>query len=126
MGSQVLGQLRTQPATTPSLCAQVVDDLDAYVNQWAQASGTCNGSFRWQTEIDPDELEYVTYAFYNLDLRLCEHVGRQESVPGPPEGRTFYLVLVRALLDALAGEGAARAAFAEQLRLVWLSAAQAE
>lgn len=122
----VLGDLRNERASPASLPAQVLDDIGAYLDEWERTTLDGGDTFRWRAEVDPDELEYVTNAFYNLDTRLSAENGRGESGPGPAEGRVFYLVLVRALLHALALASPARAAFVDQLRWSWPSSAEAE
>lgn len=82
-------------------------------------------TFRWQAEVDPDELEYVLHALCNLDAELSDEA-RQSEGPGiPAEGRTFYLVLVSALLHALEAESLTRAAFVDHLGSFWPTAAEA-
>ncbi|MCA1673975.1 MAG: hypothetical protein LC799_17835 [Actinobacteria bacterium] len=104
---------------------QVLDDLDAYLDDWGGAAPTNRSAFRWRAEVDADELEYVTNALYNLDIRLSAEVRRGERQAGPAAGLTFHLVLVGALLHALALESGPRAQFVEQLRSSWPTAAQA-
>jgi hypothetical protein len=77
-------------------------------------------AFRWHTEIDTDELEYLLCALFRLDARLSAEAQRRRPCD---EGRLFYLVLVRALLHALETGSPGRAAFADQLRSAWPSAA---
>ncbi len=103
--------LRRQPGTAAKLPAQVLDDVAAYVESWAGANRP-GAVFRWQVDVDPDELEYLTNALYNLDLRLADEAA-------PAEARAFHVVLVQALLFALAEASPSRAAFVEQLRPSW-------
>lgn len=113
---EMIEALRRQPETAVKLPAQVLDDVAAYVESWAGANRP-GDLFRWQVDVDPDELEYLTNALYNLDLRLADEAA-------PAEARAFHLVLVQALLFALAQESPSRAAFVEQLRPSWPVAAE--
>ncbi len=90
--------------------------------QW---SGVAGQTFRWHAEINADELEYLVHAFFSLDARCIAEAQRGERARAPVEGRTFYLVLVGALLHALETEGPARAAFADRLRSFWPTAVEA-
>ena len=118
---RVLRELRAEAVPPASLPSQVLDDLDAYLDDWDRTTRAGNGTFRWRVEVDADELEYVTNAFFNLDSEVAR--GREKD--GPAEGHAFHLVLVRALLDALAMESPPRAEFVDQLRGRWPAAAQA-
>ena len=87
---------------------------------------TIDKTIRWEAEVDPDALEYIVHAFVNLDAQLAQaRSPRGEPASAPPEGRAYYLVLVAALLHALETESACRAAFVDQLRWSWPSAAAA-
>ena len=121
---EMIAEMRRQPESAVTLAGQVLDDVSLYVDAWAGAN--CRGDvFSWLVDVDPDELEYLTNAFFNLDTRLSAEVGRGERQAEPADGRTFHLVLVRGLLTALAAESPAQAAFAERLRSFWPTAAQA-
>lgn len=104
--------------------------LDAvhYLERRMPRTDTIDKTIRWEAEVDPDALEYIVHAFVNLDAQLLAQArtprGERASAP-PPEGRTYYLVLVAALLHALETESACRAAFVDQLRWSWPSAAAA-
>ncbi len=121
----VLDDLRRDCRAGASLSARVLDDIEAYVADWERMSGRSGAAFRWQSEVHPDDLEYLTNALYNLDLRLAADGEPSGTVALSPEGRLFHLVLVRDLLTALAGEGPTHAAFADQIRTSWPTAAQA-
>jgi hypothetical protein len=79
----------------------------------------------WQVDVDPDELEYLVHAIFSLDIELSDEGGQVEGPGAPTEGRTFHLVLVRALLHALETESPSRAEFVDQLRSSWPAAAEA-
>ena len=122
---EVLGKLRNEPPTRVSLPAAMFDDIGGYLEQWMPRTRTVDKPFRWHAEIDPDELEYLVHGLFKLDARLLAEARRGERLGCPGEGRLFYLVLVRALLHALEVESPARAAFVDQLRSSWPSAAVA-
>ena len=82
------------------------------------------GTLRWHADVDPDELEYLIHGLLRLDALLAVEVEGGGQSPAPDEGREFYLVL-RDLLHALEMEGTGRAAFVDQLRCCWPSAAEA-
>jgi len=121
---EVVGKLRSEPRTT-SQSAALMDDLGRYLERWISRIRVIDRAFRWHAEIDADELEYLVHALFELDGRLLAEVERGERSGPPDEGRVFYLVLVRDLLDALERESPGRAAFVDQLRSTWPSAAEA-
>ena len=83
------------------------------------------GTFRWRADVDPDELEYLIHGLLRLDAELAVEDNDGGQFPPPGEAREFYLVLVRDLLHALGMEGPGRAAYVDQLRCCWPSAAEA-
>ena len=121
---ETIAELRGHAGTPAALPADVLDDVSLYVESWAGAN--CGGDiFHWQVDVDPDELEYLTNALYNLDLRLADEARRAPELAAPSEARAFHLMLVQALLFALAQVGPSRAAFVEQLRPSWPVAVEA-
>ena len=121
---EALEGLSSQPASGLSPSSSVFVDAASYLQRWMPCTGSLPRTLRWQADVDPDELEYLVHAFFNLDTQLSQEVGA--GVPdAPQEGRTFYLVLVRALLHALETQSPGRAAFVAQLRSSWPVAAEA-
>ena len=104
--------------------AGALDGIEGYFKQWMPQARLLDEAFRWQTEIDPDELEYLLHALVSVDARLSDDARRGQRRPTYDEGRLFFLVLVRALLHALETASPRRAAFADQLRAAWPSAAE--
>jgi len=102
----------------------VLADVGSYLRRWMPCTGDLPESVRWQAEVDPDEIEYLVHAFFSLDTQVSDEVRREISA-APSEGRTFYLVLVEALLHALETQSPSRAAFAGQLRSSWPMAVEA-
>jgi hypothetical protein len=112
----VLGELRTGvPVAVP---ADVLDAFEGYVGQWERAAHA-GPRFRWQGEADPEVVEYLLHAWFNVANALARRAVERGMTMTPPEGQEFYDGLVRALLDALAGAGRGGTAFAEQLRSDW-------
>ena len=121
----VLDHLRNDLRSGACLSARVLDDIEAYVAEWERTTGGSDGAFRWQSEVGADDLEYLTNALYHLDLRLAADGEPGRTVTLSPAGHLFHLVLVRALLTALADESPTRAAFVDQIRASWPTAAEA-
>ena len=122
---EALEGLSTGPASERSPSSSVFVDAASYLQRWLPCAGSLPRTLRWQADVDPDELEYLLHAFFNLDMQLSKEAGA--GVPeAPTEGRTFYLVLVRALLHALETQSPGRAAFVAQLRSSWPVAAEAD
>lgn len=122
---KILGQLRDEPASAVSLPAPMLDHMNVYLDHWARTTLDSGESFRWHAEIEPDALEYLANAVYNVEITLGAMSWPDERATAPAEGRDFYLVLVRALVHALALESPPRAAFADQLRSSWHTWAEA-
>jgi hypothetical protein len=120
----VLDDLRNDPRTSAWLCT-ALDDIEAYVGEWERGTGGSDGAFRWQSEVPAEDLEYLTNALYNLDLHLAADGEPGGRVALAGEGRDFHLVLVQALLAALSHESPTHAAFVDQIRASWPTAAAA-
>ena len=120
----VRGGLRHDPAEGSSYLPMLFG-AGGYLDQWKRPDHWAGGAFRWQADVDPDELEYLVHGFLRLDAQLSIDRVDGAQPPVPCEGREFYLVLVRDLLHALEMEGRGRAAFVDQLRCCWPSAAEA-
>ena len=121
---QTFAELRNGPRSKIVCSAEALDGIEGYFKQWMPRARILDEAFRWHTEIDPDELEYLLCALVSLDARLSGDARRGQRRPAYDEGRLFFLVLVRALLHALETESPGRAAFADQLRAAWPSAAE--
>ncbi|MGH9226487.1 MAG: hypothetical protein ACRD2W_22465, partial [Acidimicrobiales bacterium] len=89
---EMLGALRREPAATGTLPAHVLHDVDCYVDSWAGAAYNGGDAFRWQVDVDPAELEYLTNSLYNLDMRLADQARRDPGRAEPDEGRVFHAV----------------------------------
>jgi hypothetical protein len=110
---RTLEELRAAPPVVGPLEPETLDAIGAFVRTWNRVTRGDGVVFRWQSEVDADQLEYLTNALYNLDGHLSAQVS-QGRRPAPPEqAEVFHGVLVRALLHALAEESPSRAAFSE-------------
>lgn len=118
---EILAELRMDRPSTVPLCAEHLDGIEQYFEQWLPRARVQEEAFRWDTEIDPDELEYLLCALFRLDSQLAPEAQRRSSCD---EGRPFFLVLVRALLHGLETHSPGRAAFVDQLRSTWPTAAE--
>ena len=121
---ELYGEFRADPTSEATPSADELDDVGRYLEQWMARTRAIE-TFRWQADIDPDRLEFLAHALFNVDARLGAEVERGERLEAPEEGRSFYIVLVRALLHALETESPSRAAFVDQLRWSWPTAAEA-
>ena len=119
----VCGDLRND--SSGDTCPPLLFGAGGYLQQWKRSDLSAGGTFRWHAEVDPDQLEYLIHALLRLDAQLAAEVEHGRRPPAPDEGREFHLVLVRDLLHALEMEGTGRAAFVDQLRCCWASAAEA-
>ena len=121
---EALERLSSRGASGASPSLSVFVDVASYLQRWMPWTGGLPRTLRWQADVDPDELEYLVHALFNLDRQLSSEVGA--GVPNAPkESRTFYLMLVRALLHAIESQSPGRAAFVDQLRSSWPIAAEA-
>lgn len=116
---QAIEELRAEPVSGGPLHPETLDAIESYVRAWSRATRRRADVFRWQSEVDPEQLEYVTNALYNLDGHLSAQVMSGQRRAAPVEGEVFHGVLVEALLRALAEESPCRAAFSEQLGQTW-------
>ena len=121
---EVCGELRNDPSRGLS-CPPLLFGAGGYLQQWKRSDLSAGGTLRWHAEVDPDQLEYLIHGLLRLDAQLAAEVEGGGQPPAPDEGREFHLVLVRDLLYALEMEGTGRAAFVDQLRCCWPSAAAA-
>jgi hypothetical protein len=94
-----------------------LDAFDAYLAEWDGAA-RADATFRWSTDVDPEQVEYFLHAFHTLAVRVAAETRRGDRGPVPVQGRAFYRLLVHHLLDELVLEDRSRA-FAEDLGSSW-------
>jgi hypothetical protein len=98
--------------------AEVVATFRSYLDEWARISKR-GGDFKWSTEIELEQVEYLVHAFYRLAMRANAAAEARGRFYMPPEGEAFYMSLVHGLLDGLESTGTPAAEFAEELRQFW-------
>lgn len=89
-----------------------------YLDQWSAAARS-GDVMHWSQEIACDEVQYLLHAFHRLALEVEACVVDGRLHPYPTEAAAFYHVLVRAMLEAVATESEACAAWAEDLGSFW-------
>jgi hypothetical protein len=116
----VLGQLQagTSPGGPIPLEPAVVDAFEQFLDDWDRTARR-GPEFVWIAEVDPEQIEFLAYAFHNVATRLAAAAETRGYPLAPPEGEEFYLALVTSFLDALEQEGKVTAAFAEEIRGTW-------
>jgi hypothetical protein len=112
---RVLGEARRGDFAVP---ADVLTEFERYLDEW-DAAAAASETFRWQGQADPEVVEYLLHAWFNLAKANSRRIDAGEDRRRPPEAATFYRGLVRSLLDALAAEGRGSEDFAEELRTDW-------
>jgi hypothetical protein len=104
---------------TVTMKPDVLDAFSTYLDQW-DAAANAGETFRWAGDADPEVVEYLLHAWFNLAKSLLARNEERGTGFAPDESRPFYNAMVVALLDALEGEGQAPTiAFAEELREFW-------
>lgn len=97
---------------------EMVELFEGYLDEWETC--TADGAdLRWETELDPDRVEFVMHAFQRIAEALARAATQRGFPLAPAEGELFYRALVTAVVAALGGESPARGAYAEQLRDEW-------
>jgi hypothetical protein len=96
-------------AAMKQLPIQVAAQFSAYLQEWLEAAQ--GDVFVWEGSAEPEEVEYLLHAWFNLAQSL--------DGPGPEAGRVFYNGLVHALLGALRKENPSTAEFADHLAPFW-------
>ncbi|HEV7887955.1 MAG TPA: hypothetical protein VGO92_10375 [Acidimicrobiales bacterium] len=105
-------------AALKQLPIQVAAQFSAYLEEWSEAAAE-GEVFLWEGKAEPEEVEYLLHAWFNLAQALVAERGPDAGPPGPPEGRVFYNGLVNGLLGALRKENRATAEFADHLAPFW-------
>jgi hypothetical protein len=98
--------------------SEVVVSFRRLLDEWARVADR-GGEFKWSTELDLEEVEYLVHAFYRIATRANAAAAARGRFYMPPEGEAFYMSLVHGVLDALESAGTPAAEFAEELRQFW-------
>ena len=98
--------------------SEVVASFRHYLDEWARIAER-GGDFKWSTEIDLEEAEYLVHAFYRVATRANAAAEARGRFYMPPAAEAFYMSLVYGVLDALESAGTPAAEFAEELRQFW-------
>jgi hypothetical protein len=97
---------------------EVAKRFRSYLDEWARVAKR-GGEFKWTTEIDLEQIEYLVHAFHRVAGRAVEAAQVRGHRLMPIEADAFYESLVHGLLHALEAEGTPAAEFAEELRQFW-------
>ena len=88
-----------------------------FLVEWGQAAQE-GETFHWRSDVDPEMVEHVFYAFFQCIRRVPELF--ESSDPEEVRLRTpFRVALTNAVLDALEAEGKGRSELARTLRETW-------
>jgi hypothetical protein len=98
--------------------ADVLASFRGYLDSWARVAKR-GGEFKWEAEVDLEELEYLVHTFYRVAGRADAAAEARGHRLMPPEADAFYASLVVGLLVALEHAGTPAAEFAEELRQFW-------
>lgn len=115
----VLAEMRAgRGPAGPALAPGVVDAFERFLDEW-QRTAAHDDEFVWSADVDPEQVEFLAHAFYNIAQELATAAEARGYPLAPPEGEEFYQSLVCAFLDALEQEGKGAGAFAEDMRTTW-------
>lgn len=103
---------------TRAIPMEVIEAFEALLGDWEDRANR-DLTFIWDAELEPEQVEYLAHAFFDLATGLAEAAEKRGFPVSPPEGDEFYYCLVNALLDALEREGGAHRDFALDLRSRW-------
>lgn len=108
-----LGADRRLDATlTPDVRARFDELLDAW------ESAATDDVFLWSADVDPDVVEHVFFAFFQV-VRRVPALFSEPDEAGAQIRAPFRVALTNAVLDALEAEGKGHAELAETLRETW-------
>jgi hypothetical protein len=115
----VLAQALSRPAehriTVPP---ETIEGFERFLDQWQEVAER-DTTFVWVAEVDPDEVEFLTHAWFSIAGALAAEADKRGFPLSPAEGDEFYQALIAGVLDALASEDRSRQEFSEQLRDEW-------
>lgn len=114
----VLSSDQRTPTAGDDLPGDVVESFASYIGEWYQEAMR-GPEFLWVADVPEELAEYLVLAFYRIVQRLAKGAEARGAPMSPPAGQTFYVMLVRGLLDALAAEGPGPAEFSDHLKSFW-------
>jgi hypothetical protein len=117
-GRTVLSRARDGTDGSPTLEPAVRDLFEGFLDEWATLARH-GGDVVWVADVVPEQVEFLTHAFYRLAAHLADQAERRGYPAAPPEGDEFYQALVAAIIDALGQQDRATGEFSEQLRQAW-------
>lgn len=88
----------------PLLDERTIELLEHFLDDWEEEA-TTGTEFVWSVDIDPEQIEFVTLAFFRVAGVLAEAAEARGYPISPPEGEEFYQALVNAVIDALHQQG---------------------
>jgi len=102
----------------PALDEPTIELLERFLDEWDELAAS-SAPFVWATEIESEQVEFVTHTFFRIADALAEGAKARGYPISPPEGDEFYQALVNAVIEALHQEGRSMTEFSEQLRERW-------
>jgi hypothetical protein len=97
---------------------EVLDGFQGFLTEWEDAA-RASDTFLWETEIDPEQAEFLAHALFNVASQLYAAADRRGTFETPPAGAPFYRAFIEAFLHAMTMENKSLAAYAEELRTSW-------
>ncbi len=115
----VLGHALARPADPRiPVAPEAIEGFERFLDQW-QARAEQDTTFVWIADVDADEVEFLTHAWFGIAGALANEADQRGFPRAPSEGEQFYQSLVNGVLDALNAEDRSRQEFSEQLRDQW-------
>jgi hypothetical protein len=100
------------------LDADVLRLFEQYLDEWEDLAER-QAVFRWETEVDPERVEFVMHSFFQV-ATLLDKLAEQRGYPlAPPAGHAFYESLVAGVVAGMEAEGRSLEEYAAQLRDLW-------
>jgi hypothetical protein len=97
---------------------EVLDGFRRLLAEWDRAAASSE-TFLWETDIDPEEAEFLAHALFNIASELFAAASRRGRYETPAAGAPFYRAFIEAFLHAMTLENRSLAAYAEELRTSW-------
>jgi hypothetical protein len=100
------------------LSDEVMAGFLGFLDEW-EAIARSSDAFLWETEVDPEQIEFLAHALYKIAASFAEQYAASDLTITPAGGALFYRSFVNAFLDAMSAESRSLAAYAEELRSTW-------